>query len=119
MPVISELGELGQEDPKFKVILATKSVGGQPGIHETLCQEKGRGQRILPQQPSADSLPGLKLFVEDRQRPVWLRGARLGPMSSLYCSLARLPPAKKKVGRAALWSKQLSIAAVGFTGAAS
>lgn len=66
---------------------------------------------ILPQQPSADSLPVLKLFVEDREHPVWLRGARLGPVSSLHCSLAR-----EKVGRAGLWSKQLSRAVVGFTG---
>lgn len=70
---------------------------------------------ILPQQPSADGLPVLKLFVEYREHPVWLRGARLGPLSSLHCSLARLLPARKKVGRAVPWSKQLSIAAVGFT----
>lgn len=70
---------------------------------------------ILPQQPSAASFPVLKLFVEDGEHPVWLRGARLGPGSSLHYSLARLLPASKKVGRAMPWSKQLSIAAVGFT----
>lgn len=40
MPIISAIGRLRQEDQKWRVILATQGIEGQPGLHGTISKTK-------------------------------------------------------------------------------